>query len=452
MRNRIINRAAAILIAIAGLWQIAGCDNGKTKEANVMKSEKEEQVESYLQPDPDLQGGAHITLQFELDKILIGLSGNNNSKLFRSALAEAKHINEQNPGDFVSAFAAAWGELKASRNSSERMADVFYEGSEGLISTIAQDVTVVEMLKAKVEEKLKRSEMVIWERISGIGVSDPKLEVDYKSGICVVKLPGIKDGSRVAGLLTRSGKLEFREVYKNSPDMFNRLVEIDTLIRDTKFPGFIDSVKKVNKQGVFDIDDDWKLSPLFEIFRPYLQLDEQTNQYYIVPAGYIGFAVPKDTARVMGYFRMKEVMAKLPGPVKYAWSAKGDENDIFRFYLLDVSKRSGEAFIDGSSVSDARVEMDQMGTPEVSITMNREGAEKWRKMTKIAAQNQDNIAILIDDRVVTAPVVSQEIQGGTSVISGGFSYDEAHELASIFRAGQLEIPLHIVEYTWDKNL
>jgi len=96
-------------------------------------------------------------------------------------------------------------------------------------------------------------------------------------------------------------------------------------------------------------------------------------------------------------------------------------------------------------VTDARSEIDPLkGGWEVTMTMNSQGAQKWKDITAEAAPNHDFIAIVLDDNVYSAPGVENEISGGVSSISGHFEQQETQDLANVLKAGRLPAPAVII--------
>jgi len=82
------------------------------------------------------------------------------------------------------------------------------------------------------------------------------------------------------------------------------------------------------------------------------------------------------------------------------------------------------------------------------MTMNTDGAAKWRTVTAAAAADPNNkkaIAIVLDNSVYSAPTVQNEISGGVSSISGTFTVDDTKDLANVLKAGRLPAPARIVE-------
>ena len=80
----------------------------------------------------------------------------------------------------------------------------------------------------------------------------------------------------------------------------------------------------------------------------------------------------------------------------------------------------------------------------VDITMNSEGAAKWSQFTSANVNKQ--IAIVLDRRVQSAPVINEPIPTGDTQISGTFTADEAKRLAAVLEAGALPVSLEFSEY------
>jgi preprotein translocase subunit SecD len=98
----------------------------------------------------------------------------------------------------------------------------------------------------------------------------------------------------------------------------------------------------------------------------------------------------------------------------------------------------------GESITDARVQLDtQMGEPYVSLSFDSRGARVFERITG------DNVgkrlAIVLDDKVYSAPVIRDKISGGKAQITGAFTMDDAKDLAIVLRAGALPAPVKILE-------
>ena len=104
-----------------------------------------------------------------------------------------------------------------------------------------------------------------------------------------------------------------------------------------------------------------------------------------------------------------------------------------------------QVLLDGSLLTDARVEFDQFQQPQVGIEFNRKGA---RIFDRITGQNiKKRLAIVLDKSIYSAPVIQDRIAGGKARITGRFSVEEAKDLAIALRAGSLPAPVHIIQET-----
>lgn len=100
--------------------------------------------------------------------------------------------------------------------------------------------------------------------------------------------------------------------------------------------------------------------------------------------------------------------------------------------------------LEGKHISDARLAFNQeTGEPVVNFKLDNEGARRFGDMTKHNIGRA--LAIVLDDRVVTAPVIRSAIQGGSGEISGSFTSASANDLALLLRAGALPAPLKVIE-------
>ncbi len=106
-----------------------------------------------------------------------------------------------------------------------------------------------------------------------------------------------------------------------------------------------------------------------------------------------------------------------------------------------VKKRT---LLTGAYLTDARVQIDsQYNEPYVSIDFDKKGAKLFAKITEENVKKR--LAIVLDKKVYSAPVIQEKITGGAARITGNFTADEAHDLAIILRAGALPAPVNIIE-------
>ena len=106
-----------------------------------------------------------------------------------------------------------------------------------------------------------------------------------------------------------------------------------------------------------------------------------------------------------------------------------------------VQKRS---LLTGAYLTDARVQIDsQYNEPYVSINFDRKGGRIFERIT--GENVKKRLAIVLDDRVYSAPVIQERISGGEARITGNFTTEEARDLAIVLRAGALPAPVNILE-------
>ncbi|MBN2427510.1 MAG: protein translocase subunit SecD [Deltaproteobacteria bacterium] len=103
-----------------------------------------------------------------------------------------------------------------------------------------------------------------------------------------------------------------------------------------------------------------------------------------------------------------------------------------------------QTVLTGDLLSDAQVRISsQFNEPYVSIDFNALGAKRFEQIT--AANVNKRLAIILDDTIYSAPNIRERIAGGSAMISGSFTEQEAQDLAIVLRAGSLPAPVKILE-------
>jgi preprotein translocase subunit SecD len=110
--------------------------------------------------------------------------------------------------------------------------------------------------------------------------------------------------------------------------------------------------------------------------------------------------------------------------------ADPQEGRLVGFYLV-----SGVPLITGRDLKTAGLGQDDLGLPSVSFTLNTEGSRKFSAATGANVGRQ--MAIVLDDKVRTAPVINEQISTPQAMISGQFNVQEAQDLALVLRSGAL---------------
>ncbi|MFH1112544.1 MAG: protein translocase subunit SecD [Pseudomonadota bacterium] len=102
-----------------------------------------------------------------------------------------------------------------------------------------------------------------------------------------------------------------------------------------------------------------------------------------------------------------------------------------------------QILLTGDALTDARPRPDQFGRMYIAMDFNSTGADIFERIT--GAHVGERLAIVLDNRVYSAPVIKDRIAGGHAIIEGNFTNEEASDLALVLRAGSLPAPVKILE-------
>mgnify|MGYP005840500667 CR=1 FL=1 len=394
--------------------------------------------DNQLQKGLDLEGGINVILQISVRDILKGLANESNNAAFNKALADAK-TNQQGNQDYFDAFMVEANAAKL------KLADADIFGNRNLQDVIKFNMTnaqVEPIIKQKVLESVESAFGVLRKRIDQFGVTQPNIQMLGNSGRILVELPGAKDVDRIKKLLAGTAKLEFWETYKTE-EIGNFLVQVNEYLKTTEKN--TKTVKETASTGIDSLLTDKKDSTALA-FNPLFENMVMGGQ---PGSPYIAMFTTKDTAKVGAYLRRADVKALLPSQfadVKFCWGKINEKTpEIVELYALK-GNRENKAPISGGVIVDARDTFDQMGKPAVSMQMNGAGAREWEKLTGQVSQQGNAIAIVLDNKVYSAPGVSKgAITGGQSEISGSFTVNETKDLANVLRAGKLPAAAEVVQ-------
>ena len=245
------------------------------------------------------------------------------------------------------------------------------------------------------------------------------------------------------------------------------------------------NVADLDKQAVLDVfqDENSDLNPYYPRFKSH-QLDIEDNGINLKVSfsrqGIINLKTSsQDQAIEIVRRRVDEVgtnepnilkrgndriLVELPGlddPQRIKSLLGKTANLTFRFVTNDESDRFGveklkfedgleeatvskRIIISGENLLDAQPKMDtQNNQTIVSFTLDRVGAKRFGKATSTGIGKQ--LAIVLDGKIISAPVVRDTIASGSGQISGGFTFQSATDLALLLRSGALPAPLEIIE-------
>ncbi len=161
-------------------------------------------------------------------------------------------------------------------------------------------------------------------------------------------------------------------------------------------------------------------------------LDEDNQAKVDLPA-----RIPRDKEEEV----VKQAEGKLPAGDEILFE-RGVDKDTGREYRIPylVKKR---VMLTGDVLSDARVSIGQFNDPYVSITFDGKGGREFERIT--GDNIKKRMAVVLDNKIYSAPVIQDRITGGHAQITGNFSMQEANDLAIVLRAGALPAPLKIIQ-------
>ena len=419
----------------------------------------------------DLKGGMNVVLELNVADVIRSLSNNNQDENFNKALDLAYAHQAGSNKNFIDLFAEEYKAL----DSNARLSAIFSTFElKDKITPQSTDAQVVAVLKEELQSAIDNSFNVLRTRIDRFGVVSPNIQRLETAGRILVELPGVKEPERVRKLLQGSANLEFWETYK-LPEIYQQLVAADNALatllnKDAQTeetaateeapaaeaqPAATDSTSNTdsllaelnqesqeNAAATQSMEEFAKQHPLFAL----LQISQYNGQ--LAPGATVGVAMAKDMDKISEYLNMKQVKELLPRNLSLKWSVKAidEKEQYFELYALKTSNRDGSPALGGDVVTDANADfVQQVGRSEqmVNMVMNAEGAKAWARLTKENIGNQ--IAIVLDEMVYSAPNVNDEITGGRSQITGHFTPEEAKDLANVLKSGKMAASVHIVQ-------
>ena len=411
----------------------------------------------------DLKGGMNVILEISVPDVVETLADHKTDVAFTKAMEQARAEEEKSQDDFITLFINAYHK----NAPGHKLAEIFAtQQLQGKVSPQSSDSEVEKALRTEVAAAIDNSFNVVRTRIDKFGVVQPNIQkLEGQEGRIMVEMPGISEPERMRKLLQGSANLEFWETY-NAQEIIPYLVQLDSQLAnggegetkaDTTAAAKADTTAAVKKapKSKFQIKKDTKkadvkATPESQLAaakkqHPLLAMLQTTNGNSLA---LVGYASVRDTAAINKLIYSKLAKQVLPSDVKLLWGAKPADGlsvkNIFELYALKVTTTTGRAPLEGDVITDAKDQFDQVtGQPQVSMSMNTDGARRWAALTK--ANIDKAIAIVLDGVVYSAPRVNGEITGGQSSITGSFTIEDTKDLANTLKSGRMPAPARIVQ-------
>jgi SecD/SecF fusion protein len=428
----------------------------------------------------DLRGGMNVILEVDKGAVVKVLSNDAKDRDLNRAIDEANVAVRDNGADFVEAFVASFNKNSPSRN----MANLFAKGNKGVIQSNSTEGEVLNYLKTETTSAVDRVYEVVEKRINQSNVTQPTIQ-KIDGGRISVELPGVDNPRRMEELVEKSAKLEFYEVYGNDGQRRDGTRILNALYKASKMsatdlavvPGstsvdsgavnataapvasavattpaattttaVADSPKVADNKKKETKKDEANGSPLAKVLKSFGNDGPGSAIAVVKKADRSVLSKMLEDERYAAVLRIEN--AKVVYSAKPRdFNADGKEalnSDEYFVYFLKLD-RDGNAALsaeDDNIISDARVNTSPTGELEVSMEMTSKAGTQWAQVT--GRNIGKYIAVVLDDRVYSAPVVNQKISGGNSQITGNFDIREANDLANVLKAGKLPAPARIV--------
>ena len=312
---------------------------------------------------------------------------------------------------------------------------------------------------------------IIRNRVDQYGLSEPQISPSGDDRI-LVELAGVDDSTAKA-LVGSTAKLEFKilteaerfeQVVKNIDNYLNRqtgdiaATTADSTAKDSakaEQTAKADSAKVLSDEELLGMDAPAKDSAVEEgkpaevaKAEPASEVGKSLSAYYSRGRFNGGFIAEEDVERVKKLLELDGVKKQIPHDVNFAFGSglepveRNSKIKAKRLYLLKKRAEMG-----GDDIVDAQPRRisDGMNAGEVSVSLKFGGVGPKKFSAVTAANVKKQMAIVLDNQVISAPRINERIPNGEAQITGLDDMAEANRLAVVLRAGALKAPMNIIE-------
>ncbi|MGV3610752.1 MAG: protein translocase subunit SecD [Fluviicola sp.] len=392
----------------------------------------------------DLVGGMSVTMEIDVPAFVKSYARSERDLKFKVPFDAAYTIHTTKGGDFIDLFV----EQFEKKNGNEKIVRQLNISEVKELSYNSSNSDVASYFHDKIASSMDGVEQIMSKRINQFGVAQPNIQKESRKNRLYIELPGVQDEATVAAKLVATANLEFYETYA--------LTEIQTGLSNANVISRSPEIKKAAADTTKS-EDSTKVVPA----KPIQSLSMKSTtpgakkslfDYLKVEPGYgLGYAAAEDRDEVNEILKRSDIIDAniFPENLQFMWSANmediGDGKKGYVLYAVRIPE-GGKALVGGEDIkSSVRSFNQQTLQTTVSVTMSIDGTAKWADMTK--RNKGRSIAITMDDVVYSAPVVNDEINGGSTEISGNFSISEADDLSGLLNGGSLPAPCVIKQQT-----
>jgi preprotein translocase subunit SecD len=392
----------------------------------------------------DLQGGMHVVMEVDVEELTYALAENKDSR-FEESLEEAKSLAATGDIEFLTSF---------SSKLEEKGADLArYFGSKSR----NDKNEILSYLREQSGEAINRSLEIIRNRIDEFGVAEPTIQKQGNRRI-IVELAGITDPARVRQLLGKTALLEFR-LLKDEVLTQNVASKINDYIKGQIVDETKDSVSAEEPQDTSVVRGDELFGELEEQL-PDSSLGAEVssdvsrealfeeNIFFRHPSDMQVIMVPRQNEARFKYvledLEVQRIIQTEAGNSEFIWGELDPSGEFYSVYLLNKdAELTGETITDAFPQPSSGYDPGSFGKFECSLTFNDDGARIFSRVT--GANVGKRLAIILDRRVHSAPVLQVKIRDGRARITGLETMDEAKDLSVVLKAGALPAPVRLLE-------
>jgi len=289
-------------------------------------------------------------------------------------------------------------------------------------------------------------------RVDKYGIAEPEI---VKSGTdqIVVDLPGFTDIDTAKTLIGSTAQLQFH-LLRSPEECQNLLQAIDSVLA-IKLAGPGDESELAEAEAVPKSDTaEEAITSLFgeEVIDTSQEvLDEEdfakSHPFSAILDRWLGNwwqITMENFYQAQQYLEMPEIQEVIPSNYKLAWGTRPVKGGDRRFQTLYILNRNIE--LTGESLVSAKETYDQLRQPVVNFELDSDGARRFSRVT--GQHIEENLAIVIDDRVESAPVIQSRIsKNGQITMGGDATISDAYLLAILLKAGALPADVEILQST-----
>lgn len=320
-------------------------------------------------------------------------------------------------------------------------------------------------------DAVDRAIQVIRNRIDGLGVAEPVI-VKQGDDRILVDLPGYTDAERAEELIGQTALLQFKllENFENASLLLSKVDSVVHIYEKAK-SGADDETEEVKEEttppvetdaegessddiladlmgdsAAADVDDPFAFDENIDMSlddRPVTTRLENALYNSTTGVNWPCFAVNKsDKEMVDRWLKLPQVASLIPVDVQFSWSTRSELRNQREVHYLYLVKRKVQFL--GKYLENIGLGQDSYGGNVVNFSLSGDGAARFAQLT--GANINKPLAIVLDDRVESAPFINSKIRRRGQITMGGSAdIDDALNMKIVLKAGALPVPVEIIE-------